>query len=79
MSEREMSMSQVKAFESNTSEYKDKNPTTRGGDTDFNAEFNGAAIIDEQGNEVPITEEMVQSACKRLSNAWLFPRQGSHH
>jgi hypothetical protein len=29
-------------------------------------DFNGAAIIDENGVEVAITEEMVQSACDQL-------------
>lgn len=28
--------------------------------------FNGAAIIDEDGYEVPITETMIQQACKSL-------------
>jgi len=26
-------------------------------------DFHGAALIDEDGNEIPITEDMVQSAC----------------
>jgi hypothetical protein len=30
--------------------------------------FNGAAIINEQGEEVPITEEMVQTACEELED-----------
>lgn len=29
-------------------------------------DFHGAAIIDEQGREIPITESMVQKACKQL-------------
>lgn len=42
--------------------------------TDHNAEpsapdFNGAAIIDENGVEVAITEEMVQSACDQLDGS----------
>ncbi|MDB4322045.1 hypothetical protein N9975_00350 [bacterium] len=32
------------------------------------ADFNGAAIIDEQGVEVPITEDMVQTACDELGD-----------
>ncbi|MCV6603719.1 MAG: hypothetical protein OIF34_00325 [Porticoccaceae bacterium] len=28
--------------------------------------FNGAAILDQNGCEVPITEEMVQGACHEL-------------
>ncbi|MGB2287999.1 MAG: PA1571 family protein [Porticoccaceae bacterium] len=31
--------------------------------------FNGAAIIDENGNEIPITEEMVQNACDSLEDS----------
>lgn len=34
----------------------------------------GAAIIDEQGNEVPITESMIERACEELSRSWQFPR-----
>lgn len=34
----------------------------------------GAALIDEQGNEVPITESMVERACDELSRTWTFPR-----
>ncbi|MGB0669837.1 MAG: PA1571 family protein [Porticoccaceae bacterium] len=32
------------------------------------ADFNGAAVINEQGEEIPITEEMVQDACDQLDN-----------
>lgn len=32
-------------------------------------DFNGAAIIDENGLEVAITEEMVQSACDQLDGS----------
>ncbi|MCG8673046.1 MAG: hypothetical protein MI867_26865 [Pseudomonadales bacterium] len=42
-------------------------------------DFHGAAIIDENGCEVPITEEMIQRACNDLSNEWLFPRQIHQH
>lgn len=34
----------------------------------------GAAIIDERGNEVPITESMIQRACDQLDTTWAFPR-----
>jgi hypothetical protein len=34
----------------------------------------GAAIIDEQGNEVPITESMISRACDELARAWIVPR-----
>lgn len=30
--------------------------------------FHGAAVIDEKGREVPITEDMVQKACQSLQN-----------
>lgn len=35
----------------------------------------GAAVIDEQGNEVPITESMIERACEELARSWSFPRQ----
>ncbi|BAP14098.1 hypothetical protein Y017_01030 [Alcanivorax sp. 97CO-5] len=35
--------------------------------------FHGAAIIDEQGREIPITEEMIQRACEHLENHWQYP------
>lgn len=41
-------------------------------------DFHGAAIIDEHGKEVPITEEMIQKACDDLGNSWLFPRKAHH-
>lgn len=33
-----------------------------------------AAVIDEKGNEVPITETMIARACEELSASWVFPR-----
>lgn len=38
----------------------------------------GAAVIDERGNEIPITEAMVRRACDELSRSWLFPRNAAH-
>ncbi|MAX55872.1 MAG: hypothetical protein CL537_10255 [Alcanivoracaceae bacterium] len=35
--------------------------------------FNGAAIIDEDGYEVPITETMIQQACKSLEHLGHYP------
>ncbi|MEQ3635547.1 PA1571 family protein [Alcanivorax sp.] len=35
--------------------------------------FHGAAIIDEQGREIPITEAMIQRACEHLENHWQYP------
>lgn len=37
------------------------------------SDFHGAALIDQHGREVPITEAMVQQACKHLENSWLYP------
>lgn len=37
------------------------------------SDFNGAAVIDEQGHEVPITEAMIQQACENLANDWNYP------
>ena len=41
-----------------------KNPETLPEQPDFN----GAAMINELGEEIPITEEMVQDACDQLEN-----------
>lgn len=35
--------------------------------------FNGGAIIDAQGREIPITEAMIQKACQHLENHWRYP------
>lgn len=35
----------------------------------------GAAIVDENGNETPITESMIDRACAELAGSWLFPRR----
>lgn len=40
-------------------------------------DFHGAAIIDANGREIPITESMVQRACAALERAWRFPRRDS--
>lgn len=37
--------------------------------------FNGAALIDAQGREIPITEQMIQQACEHLESAWNYPNQ----
>jgi len=29
-------------------------------------DFHGAALLDDEGNEIPITEDMVREACKEL-------------
>lgn len=33
----------------------------------------GAAIVDDQGNETPITESMIARACDELARHWTFP------
>ena len=69
-------MSQAKAIERSTNAHqKDNNSANLVTDRDFH----GAAIIDENGNEIPITEDMIQDACRELSSAWLFPRQEQPH
>ncbi|MDX1696221.1 MAG: hypothetical protein R3208_20825 [Ketobacteraceae bacterium] len=65
-------MSQIKPAQTAQTESEKAPATTKGN-------FNGAAVIDEYGNEVPITEEMIQTACRKLKNAWLFPRQAEQH
>ena len=35
--------------------------------------FHGAALLDEQGREVPITEEMIVQACNELMALCQFP------
>jgi len=37
----------------------------------------GAAIIDAQGREVPITESMISRACEELAGSWIFPRRNT--
>ena len=37
----------------------------------------GGAIIDADGREIPITEQMVQQACRELDKSWQAPRQTS--
>lgn len=48
-----------------TNKAKPKSPSDKRGDIAA-PDFNGAAIIDEQGVEVPITEDMVRTACDEL-------------
>jgi hypothetical protein len=37
----------------------------------------GGAIIDAEGREIPITEQMIQQACRELDQAWQTPRRAS--
>lgn len=32
-----------------------------------------AALVDEQGREIPITEDMIRQACSDLMLQWKFP------
>lgn len=32
------------------------------------ADFHGAAILNEDGTETPITEDMIQDACEKLNS-----------
>lgn len=36
-------------------------------------DFNGAALIDAQGREIPITETMIMRACEELEQNWRYP------
>lgn len=36
-------------------------------------EFNGAALVDERGREIPITDAMILKACRELEQAWQYP------
>lgn len=38
-----------------------------------------AAVIDEKGNEVRITEGMIHQACEDLARNWTFPRMTDRH
>ena len=40
--------------------------------------FHGAAIIDEHGREIPITEDMIQRACEHLEDQWQYPTAQYH-
>lgn len=37
----------------------------------------GGAIIDAQGREIPITEQMIQQACRELDQTWQPARRAS--
>ncbi len=39
--------------------------------------FHGAALLDENGRETPITEEMIVQACNDLLKLWQFPQQAA--
>ncbi len=35
----------------------------------------GAAMVDEDGNEVPITDNMIKKACNELDKQWTYPEK----
>ena len=35
----------------------------------------GGAILDKDGREIPITEEMVQAACQECDKNWVAPNK----
>lgn len=37
----------------------------------------GGSIIDADGREIPITEQMIQQACRELEQRWQAARQAS--
>ena len=39
--------------------------------------FQSAVLLDEQGREIPITEEMIMHACNELLKQWQFPGQAA--
>ncbi|MGH8491564.1 MAG: PA1571 family protein [Moraxellaceae bacterium] len=39
--------------------------------------FQGAALLDESGREIPITEEMIVRACDELLKLWQYPGQAA--
>lgn len=41
--------------------------------------LHGAAIINERGEEVPITEKMIQRAFRKLIDAWTVEHQEPKH
>lgn len=36
-------------------------------------DFHGAALIDDNGREIPITEAMIREACEALEDQWHYP------
>lgn len=42
-----------------------------------NNPFQCATLLDEQGHEIPITEEMIAQACDELMKQCRFPKQAS--
>ncbi|MES2919513.1 MAG: PA1571 family protein [Pseudomonadota bacterium] len=39
--------------------------------------FQACALLDENGREIPITEEMIVQACDELSKLWHYPPQAA--
>lgn len=36
-----------------------------------------AMVVDADGREIPITEEMIMRACDELMSQWCFPRRAA--
>jgi len=47
----------------------DNNHSHKTNTQDSNEHMHGAAVIDDKGNETPITEEMIQQALKNILKA----------
>lgn len=41
-------------------------------------DFHGASIVTEEGNEIPITEKMVRSACNKFIEMWESNHKQQH-
>lgn len=39
--------------------------------------FQACALLDEDGREIPITEEMIVQACDELGKLWHYPPQAA--
>jgi hypothetical protein len=40
-------------------------------------DFHGAALVDAQGREIPITDDMIKQACESLERRWHYPSRPS--
>jgi len=65
-------ISKEKAVADSTRKVDAKNPSNS------RSHLRGAAIIDANGKEKPITEQMIQTACKKLIRDWESSLSPSH-
>ena len=56
-------------FRGGLSMKQDNNHSQKSNTQDANEHMHGAAVIDDKGNETPITEEMIQQALKNILKA----------